>query len=244
MTSDPITLLFGGMAKLGPGDDGHSRLVLRRLPARPWRVVVDAGCGSGRQTLLLARELGALIHAVDTHAPFLGDLARRAAEAKLDHLVRPHLMDMKDIPQAFAEIDLLWSEGAAYSIGFAEALAAWAPALAAGGYVVVSELSWLKEDAPGDVREFFRTGYPAMRSVADNVAAARAAGYALRGIHVLPREAWVEGYYDVLGPKAQALLDHPDPAVRELAADVVREIEVFAQADDSYGYVFYTLQRG
>jgi hypothetical protein len=42
-------------------------------------------------------------------------------------------MDMKDIPQVFQGIDLLWSEGAAYNIGFANALATWAPALAPGG---------------------------------------------------------------------------------------------------------------
>jgi hypothetical protein len=51
---DPIELLFGGMEKLGPGDDAHTLEVLRLLPKQDFRVVVDAGCGRGRQTLALA----------------------------------------------------------------------------------------------------------------------------------------------------------------------------------------------
>jgi hypothetical protein len=53
----------------------------------------------------------------------------------------------------------------------------------------------------------------------------------------------VEGYYDVLAPKAQALLKHDDASVRAFAEETVREIEVFERSGDSYGYVFYMLQR-
>ena len=93
------------------------------------------------------------------------------------------------------------------------------------------------------MREFFSTGYPAMRSVRDNLAVARRAGYRVLATHTLPREAWTSGYYDVLGPRARALLEHPERSVRERAAETLREIEVFAQAEESYGYVFLVLQR-
>jgi trans-aconitate methyltransferase len=243
MNSDPIRLLFGGMEKLGPGGNDHTLHVLRLLPKHSFRVVVDAGCGTGRQTLALAKELGTPIHAVDTYEPFLDDLRRRAADANLAQLVQTHCMDMKDIPQVFPHIDLLWSEGAAYNIGFSNALALWGGAMSRDGVLVVSELSWLWAEAPDAVREFFRTGYPDMRSVADNQAVAEGAGYKVLATYTLPREAWVEGYYDVLAPRAHALLNHPEPAVRDFAAETVREIEVFEDAQDSYGYVFLVLQR-
>jgi hypothetical protein len=152
-------------------------------------------------------------------------------------------MDMKDIPQAFQNIDLLWSEGAAYNIGFANALATWAPALIPEGFAVISELSWLKEQVPDAVREFFRSGYPDMQSVQHNMAVAESTGYKLLTTHTLPRQAWVDGYYDILGPRAKALLDHPDSSVRGFAAETVREIEVIQCSEDSYGYVFYVFQR-
>ena len=50
-------------------------------------------------------------------------------------------MDMRDIPTVFQQVDLLWSEGAAYYIGFASALAKWWAAIRSGGFLVVSELS-------------------------------------------------------------------------------------------------------
>lgn len=240
---NPISLMFGGMEKLGPGDNAATLHVLRLLPKQQFGVIVDAGCGTGRQTLVLARELGTLVHAVDSHPPFLADLERRAEAAKLRQLVTTHAMSMKDIPRVFSSIDLLWSEGAAYNIGFATALAEWAPVVVPGGFVVVSELTWLTDQPPPAVREFFQTGYPAMQSVAENVAAAERAGYRVLATHTLPGQAWVEGYYEVLAPRAQELLKYEDAAVRDFAAETVREIEVFAASEDSYGYVFYVLQK-
>jgi hypothetical protein len=156
-------------------------------------------------------------------------------------------MDMKDISRVFQGIDLLWSEGAAYNIGFPIALATWAPALTPDkGLVVVSELSWLKkeEQAPGAVRAFFRSGgYPDMRSVKDNIAVAESTGYKVLTTYTLPREAWVDGYYDILALRAKALLDHPNHAVQAFAVETIQEIEAFQCSEDSYGYVFYVLQR-
>jgi SAM-dependent methyltransferase len=240
---DPIRLLFGGMEKLGPGSNPDTLHVLGLLPKQGFRGVIDAGCGTGRQTLALAKKLYTLVHAVDSYEPFLSDLVRRALDAHVEHLVRAHCMDMKDIPKAFQGIDLLWSEGAAYNIGFGNALTTWAPALTTDGLAVVSELSWLKEHAPDAVREFFRSGYPDMRSVQENIAVAESAGYKLVTTHTLPRRAWEDGYYDILAPRAKALLDHPDTQVRDFAADIVREIEVFQCSEGSYGYVFYVLSQ-
>jgi len=53
----------------------------------------------------------------------------------------------------------------------------------------------------------------------------------------------VEGYYDILEPRAKALVDHSEPSVRDFAVETVKEIEIFKCSEDSYGYVFYVLQR-
>jgi hypothetical protein len=68
-------------------------------------------------------------------------------------------------------------------------------------------------------------------------------GYKVLDTFTLPDEVWVEGYYDVLRPRAKALADHPDPSVRDLALETVREIDTFERSEGSYGYVFYLLQR-
>ena len=243
MNNNPVDLLFGGMEKLGPGDDLETLRVLQLLPNRSLNVVVDAGSGTGRQTLALAKSLGTIVHAVDIYQPFLDELMRRAVTAKLEQLVEAHCMDMADIPQVFPAIDLLWSEGAAYNIGFSSALGIWRPALVAGGLAVISELSWLNKQVPETVSEFFRLAYPDMRSVEQNVVAAEKAGYRVLATHVLPRRTWVDGYYDVLAPRANALLEHPEEAVRTFAAETIKEIEVFECSQNRYGYVFYSIER-
>lgn len=242
-TSNPIDLLYGGLEKLGPGSDTETVTMLRRIPKRQFDVVVDAGCGNGRQTLVLAKELGTVIHAVDSYAPFLSSLTDRATAAGIGPLVETHCMDMKDIPAVFPNVDLLWSEGAAYNIGFANALATWSSAITKGGFVAVSELSWLRDEVPASVKEFFAAAYPDMRSITQNIAVAESAGYRVLTTHTVPEDTWTDGYYDVLERRAETLIGHPDSAVRDLATETLREIEVFRVSAESYGYVFYILCR-
>ena len=240
---DPIYLLFGGMGQLGPGGDEYTLEVLRGLPERRYGTIVDAGSGTGRQTIALARELGIMVHAVDSHGPFLEDLRRRATEAGVGRLVETHQMDMADIPSVFQGIDLLWSEGAAYSIGFENALRTWAPTMKAGGFIVASELTLLADDPPERVKEFLARVYPAIQTVEKNVAAGGGTGLRSAGTYTLPCEAWTVGYYDVLGPRAEGLKNHPDATVREMAAETLEEIDVFESSGGSYGYVFYVFER-
>lgn len=242
-TNDPIQLMFGGMEKLGPGSDAETIRVLRELPQTSYNLVVDAGCGAGRHTIALAKELRIVIHAIDNHQSFLDELSLRAGRAGVGRFISPRCMDMAAIPDVFSEIDLLWSEGAAYNIVFANALSTWAPAIKPGGFAVVSELAWLTTTPPPEARDFFRAGYPDMKHADDNVAVAESAGYRVISTHTLPREAWEERYYEVLEPRAKALVDHMDSSVREFALETLREIEVFRASNNSYGYVFYVLQR-
>ena len=242
-TPNPIDLLFGDMDKLSPGDDSLSLYVLRSLPQHYFEVVVDAGCGAGRQTMVLASDLGTPIHAVDSYQPFLNHLSQRAEEKGLAHLVRAHCMDMKDIPTVFPTIDLLWAEGAAYNIGFANALSTWAKAIKPDGFAVVSELCWLREEIPDAVGEFFRSGYPDMQSAHQSIATAEGAGYKIFNTYTLPQEAWVKDYYEVLEPRAKSLVNHSDVDVRNFAVETLKEIETFKISENSYGYVFFVLQR-
>ncbi|MBW4553473.1 MAG: class I SAM-dependent methyltransferase [Aphanocapsa sp. GSE-SYN-MK-11-07L] len=242
-TYNPIDLLFDGMEKLSPGGNVHTLSVLRLLPTQQFQVIVDAGCGTGRQIMVLAKELDRLIHALDSYELFLHDLTRRAKADGIEHLIQTHCMDMKDIPGVFQHIDLLWSESAAYNIGFSNALTIWGSAINKGGFAIVSELSWLRDQVPDVVREFFLSGYPDMQSIQRNLAVAENTGYRVLTTYTLPNDAWIKGYYDLLEPRAKALIDHPDSFVRDFAVETVKEIEIFKSSEDSYGYVFYVLQR-
>ena len=118
---------------------------------------------------MLAKELKSKIHAIDNYELFLITLTEEATQEGVEELIETHCMDMADIPKTFNNIDLLWSEGAAYTIGFANALSSWAKAMSPGGLVVVTELTWLSNSIPTRVKEFFDAGYPGMKQNEENI---------------------------------------------------------------------------
>ena len=82
-----------------------------------------------------------------------------------------------------------------------------------------------------------------MRNVEENRVVAENADYNVIATHTLPRETWVEGYYEILEPRAESLLDHSDEAVRDFASETMEEIRIFGCSEDSYGYVFYVMEK-
>jgi cyclopropane fatty-acyl-phospholipid synthase-like methyltransferase len=135
---DALIELHRGLPREGPGDTAFARQLLRSLPPLPARPrIADLGCGSGAGALLLAAHFGVPVRAVDTAAVLLDELRERAAARGLAHLITPMLADMGALDWPPASLDLLWSEGAAYSLGFEQALTRWRPLLAAGGVAVV-----------------------------------------------------------------------------------------------------------
>lgn len=206
--------------------------------------VLDIGCGPGAQTLDLAEALpGAEIVAVDTHQPFLDDLAGRARERGLGDRIRPMQADMAALPGELGTFDLLWCEGAAYIMGVPQALEAWRPLLRPGGHLAFSEAVWLT-DRPGALARGFWEEYPDMRDLPATRDLVGPAGYRLLGDFVLPREAW-EAYY---GPQEERLEKltpeyRDDPVATAVLDEARHEIEVFRCSPGEYGYAFLVLER-
>jgi len=241
--------LHDGLAREAPGDDEATLEALRRLgpiPADPR--VLDLGCGPGRATLALAAELPtARIEAVDLHAAFLAHLARIAEAAGLADRITPRAADFGALEDTPASVDLIWSEGAIYHLGFAEGLRRWRPLLRPHGRIAVTELTWrAPPDArPAEAVAFWHEAYPAMTSVAANLTAAESAGYAAIDNFALPARAWLN-YYDPLIARADALTDtfppHADPELAAVIAMTRHEADLWRRHGDSYDYVFYLLR--
>jgi SAM-dependent methyltransferase len=141
---DPLFFeLHSGLAHEAPGSRADTLRALaltgRSGPLR----VLDAGSGPGAASLTLLDALPeAEVIALDLHAPFLADTQARADAAGLGARLRTHAGDMAEPPFAPASLDLIWSEGAAYSIGVPRALDAWKPLLAPGGRIAFSDAVW------------------------------------------------------------------------------------------------------
>jgi SAM-dependent methyltransferase len=241
--SEALFRLFEGLPRQGPGSDACTREALRRLPALPAAPrVLDLGCGSGRSTLVLAEALRTKVIAVDNHQPFLDQLRAIARERGLEHLIEARCADMAAAGVAPGSIDLLWSEGAIYFLGFEKGLRLWRPLLAPGGCLAVTECSWLSADPPAEAAAFFRQSYPGMAGVSENVERARAAGFEVLDRFALPSEAWWHEYYLPLEARMDLLAADRGPELVAAIAETRREIDLARRCGDAYGYVFYLMR--
>ncbi|MFP2905639.1 SAM-dependent methyltransferase [Pyxidicoccus sp. 3LFB2] len=235
--------LYSELPRLGPGSDACTREALKRLPALPPSPrVVDMGCGTGRQTLVLAEALRTRILAVDLHRPYLDQLEREARARDLTALIDARQADMGALGLPSGSVDLLWSEGAIYHLGFGPGLRRWRPLLAQGGHVAVTECTWLTDARPAEAARFWAEGYPTMGTIADNRATAEAEGYTVLDTFTLPPSAWWDDYYSPLLQRVERLRPTADAELREACAFAEGETDLYRRHGDSYGYVFYLLR--
>lgn len=236
--------LHRGLDRQGPGDTGFSQQILAQLPPLPPNPqIADLGCGSGISAVLLADWFKTTVRAVDFSRDFLAEAAQRAERLGLQDRIHWIEADFGALDWPLGELDLLWSEGAAYNLTFAGALAAWKPLLKPGGLAVISELSWCTEDIPIPAQAYWQQAYPAMASEADNIQTAISQGLEVLGVERLPAEAWWTNYYHPLQAKIQPLGHSPDPVMQSVIQETQAEIALFEQYSDAYGYSAYLLRR-
>jgi ubiquinone/menaquinone biosynthesis C-methylase UbiE len=230
----------------GPGEAASTRrafALMNGLPSQPR--ILDIGCGPGMQTLELARISAGSILAIDTHAPFLEALARRASREGLAKQISVRNQSMFALGFEPGSFDVIWSEGAIYIIGFEKGLREWKPFLKNGGYLAVTELSWLKPDPPAEVKTFWQENYPHIQTREENLALLQKAGYRAVGHFTLPESAWWQDYYNPSEKRIAMLTEKYRDNDEALAfLDISqREIDLYRRYSEWYGYVFYVMQK-
>ena len=238
---ESLIALHRGLERQGPGDEAFSLEIVRALPPLPRAPrIADMGCGSGAGALALARHFRSRVLAVDFASVFLDELNEHAREQGLSDLVTTVHADMGALDWPDASVDLLWSEGAAYVLGFENALRTWRRLLAAGGVAVVSEMTWFTSDPNAEARDWWTAMYPSMGTEQENVERARGCGYEMLTTRRLPAEAWWKNYYGPLRERLQQIDD--SPAMRRVADEMLEEIAMFERFSDAYGYTFYVMR--
>ena len=183
--------LHSGLKRLGPGAPDFSEQILKQIPELPNNPrIADIGCGTGAGALILARRYHSRVKAVDFSATFLKELEIRAKQQGLEHLIEIIQSDMGSLNWQPENIDLQWSEGAAYNITFAGALNSWRPLMAVNGIAVISEMNYFSDKAPEMVTEYMKHAYPGIRSESGNIDLINASGFAVLGAFRLPSKAW------------------------------------------------------
>jgi SAM-dependent methyltransferase len=137
-------------------------------------------------------------------------------------------------PESF---DLVWSEGALYSVGFACGLEIARGLLRPGGHLVATEAVWLVPDPPAEARRWWEGVYPAIAPVDAKLAMVAAAGLEVLAHFSLPADAWWEYYGPLEARLAELRRRHTGDAIALAVLDEAQvEVEMYRRFGWSYGY--------
>ena len=158
-------------------------------------LIADLGCGTGGQTMTLAQHAPGHITGLDFFPGFIDRFNDNARKLNLQDRVEGIVGSMDNLPFGEGELDLIWSEGAIYNIGFERGLNEWRKYLKTGGYIAVSESTWFTEERPAEIHDFWMEAYPEIDTIPNQVALIQKAGYLPVASFILPETCWTEHYF-------------------------------------------------
>lgn len=203
--------------------------------------IADIGCGTGGQTMVLARNAPGRITGIDLFPTFIDLFNSNAQKHGLQERVKGEVGSMESLPFKPGELDLIWSEGAIYNIGFKRGLNEWVKLLKKGGYIAVTEASWFTSKRPTEIESFWMDAYPEIDTIPNNVAVMQDAGFIPVATFILPDICWTDHFY-IPQKKAQELFlekHKGNEMAEQLIANERREAQLFEKYGHYYGYVFY-----
>lgn len=231
----------------GPGSEEATQLAisLAGLDREKSYKIADIGCGTGAQTMTLARALNGEIVAVDLFAVFLEKLKERMVGETFKASITTLPASMDQLPFEQEMFDVIWSEGAVYNMGFKNGVCYWKNFLKKGGVLAVSELTWITNSRPFELEKFWNGEYAEMNTVSGKIRILEEAGYKVLAHFILPDNCWVDNYYvPLMTAHKEFLKMFPD---NEMALHIVetdrQEFEFYKKYKDYYNYGFYIARK-
>lgn len=247
---DDLALLIDlhrNASRQGPGGDVETAqaIKLSGLTQRKKLRIADIGCGTGASTLVLAKELDAVITAVDFLPDFLTKLEQRAVNEGAAAKIKTLAASMEDLPFDRNMFDAIWSEGAIYNIGFENGIQAWRHFLRPGGILAVSELTWLTEERPPELDDHWKRVYPEVATASAKLALLEAHGYSPIGYFPLPETSWLDNYYRPMQRRFDAFLEgHDESEAAQAVVEAERvEISLYERFSAYVSYGFYLARK-
>ncbi|MCB2199361.1 methyltransferase domain-containing protein [bacterium] len=238
--------MFSRLPRQGPGLDEMTTAVYHALPLTNGKPkILDIGCGTGYQTMALARATKGSIVATDIHPPYLEKVMEEARKVGVTDRISTHASSMDQLELPEGSFDLIWAEGSIFAIGFEKGIRDWNRLLAPGGCLVVSEITWFCPDPPKEIRDYFESVECPVLDEIDARKIAEDAGYEVLDTRRLDPKGWWEKYYTPyveLAPTWEAEAD-ANPDLKQLIEEMMLEIDMFRKYSEFYGYTFYMLKK-
>ena len=237
---------FSLVERQGPGSPNITRKALHFIDNLTENSsIVDIGCGTGGQTMVIAQNVPGKITGIDLSPEYIEILNENSQRLNLQDKIKGIVGSMDNLPFREEEFDLIWSEGAIYHIGFERGLNEWRKFLKKGGYLAVTENTWFTTERPAEIQKFWQKAYPEIDTIPNKVAQMQEAGYMPIATFILPEDCWTEHFYLPLVAAREIFLEKY--AGNQAAEDFIKYeeyvTELYYKYKAYYGYAFYIGKR-
>lgn len=233
---------FSSVERQGPGSPEMTIKALSFIDnLTPDSRIIDIGCGTGGQTMVMAQHAPGQITGIDLFPKFIELFNENATRLDLQDRVKGMVGSMDNLPFQPEELDLIWSEGAIYNIGFKRGINEWRKYLKPGGFLAVTEASWFTSDRSEEIEKFWNDAYPEIDTIPNKVLQMQQAGYLPVATFVLPESCWTDHFYAPLVKAREIFLEKyaGNKTAEEFIASELYETELYHKYKEFYGYVFY-----
>ncbi len=200
--------------------------------------VLDVGCGTGGQTMVLAQNVTGSIIGIDQFPDFINIFNDNTRKLNLAKRVNGIVAQMEDLPFQKEEFDLIWSEGVLGNVE--KGLNCLNNFIKKSGYIVVTCPSWFTDERPEEIEKFWVNAGESLYTIGDNIGFMQKAGYHLIAAFSLPEKCWDNYYIPREAAEKEILEKHPEnQVVEDYIKNSKYEIELYSKYKQYYGYVFY-----
>jgi SAM-dependent methyltransferase len=231
-----------GLERQGPGSPAITIKALSFLDnLNKISRVVDLGCGTGGQTLVLAQNINGNIIGVDRCPDFIDVFNNNAKKLSLQERVKGIVGSIESLSFQKEEFDLIWSEGVIDSIGFEKGLNYWNGFLKKDGYIAVTCPSWFTDERPAEIEKFWVDTVKGLGTIEYNISIMQKIGYNIIAVFTLPEKCWIDNYFIPRETAEKVLLKKyfGNKTVKAYIENDKYEVELYSKYKQYYGYVFY-----
>lgn len=186
--------------------------------------ILDIGCGSGVQTIELAKLSNSEIIGIDIDQSLLDKLNKKIEEEGLSNRIKVLNCSLFNMEFPDESFDIIWAEGSIWIIGFTKGLMEWKRLLKLKGFLVVHD----------DVIKVKSR----LKKIPRN-------GYKLLNQFSLPDDAWWEEYYGPLEIRIKKLYKkyNNDPDALKVLNKQQKEIDMVKADPGNFLSAFYIMQK-
>ncbi|MCB0731154.1 MAG: methyltransferase domain-containing protein [Ignavibacteriae bacterium] len=242
---DFIFEIFKDLPRLGPGSEQTTLKALSKIKLKNNSKVLDIGCGTGSQTITLAKNINGKITAIDINKPYLEKLKKFAEKNNLNSKINTVQQSMFQLNFRDNSFNLIWGEGSIYNLGFEYGINYLKNFIKKNGYLAVSEVCWFKYNPPEIVIDFWKSEYPSIRTIQENVDIINKIGLNVICHFSLPKSDWNDNFYNPLNKRIELLKKkYADDKEKQLMLNQTKhEIDLYTKFSEFYGYEFFIMQK-